>query len=731
MKTLSKALLLCLLACLSLHAFAAPLVVGQGDYNRAVGLDLEYLEDKTSQLKLEDVLKPENSVRFRQVQHPTTNFSFTQSAYWLRFHIDWQHPEHRRYFLWQEYPLTDYLTFYRPDGKGGYEAVATGDQFNFSHRELPTRAFGIRVTAHPGQTDTVYIQLHGAGTLYVDLHLTDGAQAMATTETRHLIMGLFYGALVVMLLYNLILFISLRDITYGYYVLYVSCLGITFFDINGLAFRYFWPTHTRMNTDFLVFTYLSLFGLSQFTRHMLNLPAQLPVLNRIFLLFNVACALATVSIFLLPDRELFPFSQMIAMVLAGITFYSGFHLWLRGYTPARFFLLASTWYLIGLVTYPLQNFGLIPSSNWTNFSVQIGASFEMVLLSLALADRINHIKREKSAIELRARRELEEANALLEQRVHERTGDLLETVKALQHKHEALVATQEQLVQAEKMSSLGGLVAGVAHEINNPANFTRLSAENLERDLDRLKNFLWSLADDDSDPTLMQELETRFSRLHQGLGVIHDGTSRLSAIVSDLRRFSRLDEAEAKIAAPDQGLEATLNLVRAQYRDKVRIEYSAAQPDAAGLCYPAALNQVFMNMTVNACQAVVEKAQLGLATPDAEGLFGTVQVRSQTVEHDGLPCWKVSFEDNGIGMDAATRQRIFEPFFTTKGVGEGTGLGLSITYGIVQKHAGQIQVESTRGKGSRFTLILPLSSTPVVVADHTAVAGTGVEDGVV
>ena len=701
-----RALLLTALCCLSLGLRAAPLMVGPGELDQAVGTNLEYLEDTSGQMTLDDIRKADVATRFLPARNTISNFSFSHSAYWLRFRVDWVNPSHNHYFLWQEFPLTDFLSFYRPDGRGGYEQVKTGDQGRFDQRELPTRAFGIRLTAHPGVTDTVYVRLYGAGTLVADLHLTDAAAAIADTETLHLLLGLFYGALLVMLLYNLLLYFSLRDSVYAYYVLYASGLGLTFFDINGLAFRYIWPDFPPMYTVFLVFTFLSLFGLSQFTRRFLSLPEQMPRLDRGFLAFNVLSALCLLSIFILPDSLLFPLSQAVALLLAGITFYAGFSLRLRGYPPARYFVMASSWYLAGLVLYPLQNFGVIASTPFSNYSVQMGSSVEMVLLSLALADRISHIKREKAAVEQRARRQLEESNQLLEQRVQERTSVLEATVQALEDKHRALLVAQEKLVHAEKMSSLGVLVAGVAHEINNPANFTRLSAENMQRDLERLRQFLLTLADDGSDPDLVSDLERRFVRLREYLRLIHDGTGRLGGIVSDLRQFSRLDEAEACVACPDQGLAATLNLVRAQYRERVQIDYEAADPGTSGSCHPAALNQVFMNLAVNACQAVVAR--------HGQDGAGWLRVSSRLLQHEGRPWWQVQFSDNGIGMDATVRQRIFEPFFTTKTVGEGTGLGLSTSYGIVRRHGGRIEVESIPGQGSSFLLSLPLSALPVV-----------------
>ena len=354
----------------------------------------------------------------------------------------------------------------------------------------------------------------------------------------------------------------------------------------------------------------------------------------------------------------------------------------------------------------LQNFGWLGTSVFTGHAVEIGSSFELVLFSLALADRIRLMRDEKRALESDARRQLLDYNRSLEQSVQARTQDLLASLRTVSEKHEALVAMQQQLVQAEKMSSLGTLVSGVAHEINNPANFTRLAADNVSRDVAGLRAFLESLTDDHSDPVLLAEIHARFARIETQLALVHDGADRLAGIVRDLRSFSRVGESEGQVAAPDDGLEATLNLVRAQYGDRIAIRHTRANPEARGSCQPAALNQVFMNLAVNACQAILEKQEKagGRAHP-----AGHLEVATRL---DKGGDWIVEFRDDGIGMDLATQGRIFEPFFTTKDVGAGTGLGLSVSYGIVRRHGGTIDVTSTPGEGSCFIVRLPLPAAP-------------------
>ncbi|MDQ8037947.1 MAG: 7TM diverse intracellular signaling domain-containing protein [Pedobacter sp.] len=696
-------------------ANAGSVRVEQGEIRQNLGRHLEYYFDRSGTMTLADIRQLPDSA-FQPSHYDIPNFSFTSAHVWLRLKVNWQAPDRSSYMIWQQYPLTDHFTFYRPDDRGAYEASLTGDQYPFRQREFPVRAFGFELQAHPGQTDTYYFELHGAGTINVDLQLTSINQALADTETRHLLLGLYYGGLVALLLFNLVLFFTLRESIYFYYTLYGVGLGLAFFDVNGLAFRYLWPDTIWMNTSFLVFVFLSMYAQAQFTRKFLNLRHEWRKLDWLFLFFMACNLLALLAVFFIPDHFLYPASQRLAAVIAILSLLAGTGLWIRGYKPARYFTLASGFYVVGMLVYVMQNFGVLPTSVLSNYSVQIGSSFELILFSFALADRINHMKDEKSALEAAARRQLQEHNQTLESKVHERTQDLLKSLRAVNEKHEALMAAQQQLVQSEKMSSLGGLVAGVAHEINNPANFTRLAAENLERDILRLQDFLHSLTDENSDPELIKDLDKRFGRLEQQLSLIHDGTRRLSLIVSDLRSFSRLDESEAQIARPDDGLAATLNLVRAQYGDSINISLQQDDAQTAGFCYPAALNQVFMNLAVNACQAITERArQEGRQIPP----LGTLRVHTRCGEAT-QDFWQAEFHDDGHGMDDKTQQRIFEPFFTTKDVGSGTGLGLSVSYGIVRKHGGEILVESVPGQGSCFSVRLPLKQQAIASLDMAA-----------
>jgi len=263
-----------------------------------------------------------------------------------------------------------------------------------------------------------------------------------------------------------------------------------------------------------------------------------------------------------------------------------------------------------------------------------------------------------------------------------------------------LKKTQSQLVQSEKMVALGILVAGVAHEINNPASFTHTTAYNLQRDIEKLKVFLLELAGDDTDHEILTTFDEKFSVIFSHLAAINEGTTRIAKTVSDLRTFSRIGKGEMIRIKLLEGLQVTENLVKTHYKDQVDfVNDFQADPEIEGNA--AELNQVFMNIMLNACQAIIEKQKIA-----SQEIMGNLTIQS-LVENDKAV---IRFIDDGIGMSQEVRNKMFDPFFTTRSMGEGTGLGLFISYGIIKKHNGRFEVVSEEGKGTTVTLYLPLKS---------------------
>jgi signal transduction histidine kinase len=291
---------------------------------------------------------------------------------------------------------------------------------------------------------------------------------------------------------------------------------------------------------------------------------------------------------------------------------------------------------------------------------------------------------------------------LLQDRTEERRVQqaLAENYQRIKLTNTRLEEAQNQLLQSEKMASIGQLAAGVAHEINNPIGFVtsnlgtlRGYVEPMFGLLDAMQSAIGELPE--SVRAALKELDRRIDLafvkedLPQLLDESEDGLVRVKKIVQDLKDFSRVDHAEWQDADLNAGLDSTLNVVmnEVKYKAEVRKDYGPLPPVR---CIAAQLNQVFMNLIVNAAHAIPQRGEIRLTTR-AEGDWVWVQV-----------------EDTGSGMSEEVRRRIFEPLFTTKPVGKGTGLGLSLSYSIVQKHAGRIEVESTPGEGTRFRVWIPV-----------------------
>lgn len=312
---------------------------------------------------------------------------------------------------------------------------------------------------------------------------------------------------------------------------------------------------------------------------------------------------------------------------------------------------------------------------------------------------------------------LEHENRVLEERIREKTAELQNRTIELSESYEQLRLSQAHLIQSEKMASLGTLVAGVAHEINNPVNFISSSIEPLRKDVEDLKQYMESLEvlyqliretgpDSEREQRIAQAVseidildrrvnpQELFDELNVLLLGIESGTQRTAEIVKSLRNFSRSDSRDKKVYDIHEGLESTIRILSKEIeRGKIELIRFYGNIETIS-CFPGQLNQVFMNLLMNAIQA----------------LEGRPDGRIEITTNDTPSTVVITIQDNGPGIEKAIQNRIFDPFFTTKEVGKGTGMGLSITYSIIKNHNGTIQVVSEPGRGTGFVISLPKHS---------------------
>jgi PAS domain S-box-containing protein len=260
---------------------------------------------------------------------------------------------------------------------------------------------------------------------------------------------------------------------------------------------------------------------------------------------------------------------------------------------------------------------------------------------------------------------------------------LTDLEKTNQHLKEA----QTQLVQSEKMASLGQLVAGIAHEINTPIGAVNSMHDTLFRTLERMKGFIQQELPEDCKQ--IPKLEAAFKLIDDSNSVIKSGTERVINIVTRLKSFARLDEADLKTVDIHEGIEDTLVLIHHELKHNITVDkhYGNVPPIS---CFPSQLNQVFLNLLVNSKQAIKDRGTITITT----------SVKNEKVH--------IKFSDDGVGIPKESLRRVFDPGYTTKGIGVGTGLGLSISYNIIQNHRGEIKVKSEPGKGTEFLIVLPM-----------------------
>ena len=308
---------------------------------------------------------------------------------------------------------------------------------------------------------------------------------------------------------------------------------------------------------------------------------------------------------------------------------------------------------------------------------------------------------------------LKQANEALEDRVKQRTAELIKTNQELQHTIQRLQCAQGQLVHREKMSSLGQLVAGVAHEINNPVSFVHCNLEPAQeyvRDILLLLELYQkhypqpvSSIQDSLESFDIDFIKGDFPRL---LDSMEMGTERIRKIVDSLRSFSRFEEASLQRVDIHEGINNTLLILNHRLKGAREIQLNKDYSELPLIdCFPDQLNQVFMNLVSNAIDALLGSGDDGETCFDQGGAEPAITVRTYAGERSVV----VEISDNGPGISKDVVGKIFEPFFTTKPVGKGTGLGLSISHQIiVETHSGRISCISDIGKGTTFRVQLPL-----------------------
>ena len=653
---------------------SSTVVLKAGRSEVPLGRTVEYLEDKKLELTFDQVRAAPHADRFRRSKDKVPNFGFTRSAYWFRFSVENPGTEHREWLLEIGYPLLDRIELFVEQPGAGFSRTLAGDHLPFAKRPLKHRHFVFPVRLAPGQRRQIYLRVRTQSSMQVPLTIWSPAGFHHADHDAQAALWLFYGIMLVMALYNLFLWISIRDRVYILYVVYISFTGLFQMALNGLAYEYLWSNWVWWANVCvpLLLGLACIFGV-WFTRVFLDSYRQTPRLDKAILgaggLGGVGIVLALVAPYHLAIRASVA-AVAIAVVL--IMFTAGYAV-RQGYRPARYLFAAWLFFCVGTVLHSLKAFGALPANFLTNYGNNIGSALEVMLLSFALADRINALKSEKD--EARASALESERRSLEIER---------ESRETLQHEvdrqTEALRDANSQMQELDRQKTL--FFQNISHELRSPLTVLLSPLEQL-------------LAADLKGPENLA--------VGDKLQAMERNTHRLLRLVNQLLDFSQLESGNSTVNYERRDLGAFIMPILDGFEAfadarELRLELRAPETPTPVYFDPEKLDTALCNLLSNACK---------FTEPG-----GVVLVKITAGPDEAC----VEVKDNGIGIPPEQLEHIFDRFHQVEDAAprryQGTGIGLALAKELLEVMGGTLTVESDPGFGSTFAICLPLG------ADH-------------
>jgi hypothetical protein len=671
--------------------------------------------DSSSSLTTENIVQKGH---FETSKTNFLNFKITNGSVWLKFSVK-NESEFLRFKLCIDDLNINEVSLYNLDSNGLNPVGETyGQDFVIINKDENVPGIIFNLKLENNKTETFYMKLNNKGQLFVPIYLRTVQKHADVWLAKFIIFGIYVGIIAALFFYNLFLSISITDDkkSYWWYLFHTLFILLTQASFQGYTLLFLWPnSHFLANQSINIFTCLVSISGIEYAKAFLHLKVILPKINKVIsffhILYFIVIVLSLMGHFDVAYQLLQPVQSAIAIIMLIISF----NLVLKKSRDAFFYFISWSVLFISILCFVLTNIGIIPYNTFTSQIMLYGSAIQVILLSIAQADKYNLLKIEEqkaqnqTIVVSRINEEItKEQNVKLEKKVQERTNELTNANNQLNETLNMLKDTQIQLVEKEKMSSLGQLTAGIAHEINNPINFVSGNIKPLKRDVNLLLDLITQIEEISKQNLLPEQKTAQINALKNELDFeylneeimfllkgIEEGANRTTEIVKGLKVFSRSDEFETKFADIHDGINSTLILLNNQLGNKIKIEKYFEAENSVIEHFPGKINQVFMNLLSNAIYAVSKR------WGNQDG--GKITIRTKIVNGKFM----IEFADNGIGMSQEVIAKMFDPFFTTKDVGEGTGLGMSIVYKTIDMHKGKISVTSKVGEGTTFTIEIP------------------------
>lgn len=643
-----------------------PLLATAADFDELtqtlpLGRIMQVYEDVAGTASIDDVLGYAAAGQFKPHNNATLNAGYSRSAFWLKVDLHYRptNPEVRRTWLLElAYPPLDRIDLYLPDAAGHYQLQRrTGDALPFASREIRQNNYLFDLPFAPNEQKTVYLRLQSQGSIQAPLSLWSSTAYLEDQPVRLYVLGLIYGVLLGMLVYNLFIYLSVRDTSYLYYIFYIASFGLYQLSVNGAAVEYFWPNNpwwANAATPFFIGC-AALFG-SQFARSFLQTSNHSRWLDRL-LLTLVTFSAVVVGLSLMTSYALaLRLATALALIFTVVIFAAGIFAWWRGLRVARYFIIAWSAFLLGGIVNTLMVLGYLPNVFLTMYASQIGSAIEVALLSLALADRINTMREQQAQTLLDAGQKLEVLN--------------------------------QQLAHSNQLKD--EFLATLTHELRTPMNGVIGSLELMQTV--------------ELDPELEQYQQT-------AAGSARD----MMRMVNGILTLTELQAGRLKVYPKPFSLRSVVDTLQQQFAANAaaktldfKVEVAQGLPDRL-FGDSAKLVQCLECLLDNSIK-FTHVGGLALRVSGKPGEEGR-QVLSFAVIDTGI-----GFTDLG---EATMYQRFFQLDGSMTREYGGLGVGLAICRQLVELIGGRLTHRSEPGRGSRFQLDVEfdvMSAPPVAVS---------------
>ncbi len=646
-----------------------PMLAGAAEFDEftqrlPLGRVMQVLEDAGGEATIADVSSGPLAEQFRPHDKDTLNAGYSRSAFWLKIDLDYRpaNPSAQRSWLLElAYPPLDHLELYVPDESGGYRlAGRTGDALPFDSREIRQNNYLFNLNFSPHEHKTVYLRLASEGSIQAPVSLWSSSAYLEAQPVRLYVLGLIYGVLLGMLVYNLFIYLSVRDTSYLYYIVYIASFGLYQLSVNGAAVEYFWPDSpwwANAATPFFIGS-AGLFG-SQFARSFLQTSRHSPWVDRVLLALMAFGALVMALSLMTSYALALRLATTLALVFTVVIYVAGIVAWCRGLRVARYFIIAWSAFLFGGVINTLMVLGYLPNVFLTMYASQIGSAIEVALLSLALADRINAMREQQAQTLLEAGQKLEVLN--------------------------------QQLAHSNRLKD--EFLATLTHELRTPMNGVIGSLE------------------------LMQTLELD-PELEQYQQTAAGSARDMMRMVNGILTLTELQAGKLSAQRQPFSLRSLLTTLQTQYGASAAAKSLAFQIDlSAGL--PDRLQGDRCKLS-HCLECLLDNAIK--FTPSGSVVL-RVLTRSVSAQRVSLSFEVIDSGIGFVNLDEATLyQRFFQLDGSMTREYGGLGIGLAICRQLVELLGGQLTHESTPGRGSCFRLLVEFDAQEPAPRSPAAVA---------